>query len=65
MQMNSISNKIIGDNDARRAFNKAGLRATNQRALILEIIRKGKGHLVIMGVVAGMLVMVVSLFLLP
>jgi len=45
MQMNSISNKIIGDNDVRRAFNKAGLRATNQRALILEIIRKGKGHL--------------------
>lgn len=29
----------------REALNKAGLRATNQRALILNIIRKGQGHL--------------------
>lgn len=29
----------------RRKLNTAGLRATNQRALLLEIIRQGKGHL--------------------
>ena len=29
----------------RRALNLAGLRATNQRALLLEIIRQGEGHL--------------------
>jgi Fe2+ or Zn2+ uptake regulation protein len=28
-----------------KALNVAGLRATNQRALILEIIRQGQGHL--------------------
>ena len=29
----------------RRALNSAGLRVTNQRALLLEIIREGEGHL--------------------
>jgi len=29
----------------RRALNLAGLRVTNQRALLLEIIRQGEGHL--------------------
>ena len=29
----------------RRALNLAGLRATNQRVLLLEIIRQGEGHL--------------------
>ncbi len=29
----------------RRALNSAGLRVTNQRALLLEIIRQGEGHL--------------------
>jgi len=29
----------------RRALNVTGLRATSQRALILEIIRRGQGHL--------------------
>ncbi len=31
--------------DTRKALNTAGLRATNQRALILNVIRKGRGHL--------------------
>ena len=30
---------------SRRELNAAGLRVTNQRALILEIIRQGRGHL--------------------
>lgn len=29
----------------RQALNAAGMRVTNQRALIMEIIRQGKGHL--------------------
>lgn len=29
----------------RRALDAAGMRVTNQRALIMEIIRQGKGHL--------------------
>ena len=29
----------------RQTLNKAGMRATNQRALIMDIIRRGKGHL--------------------
>lgn len=29
----------------RKTLNAGGLRATNQRALILEIIRRGEGHL--------------------
>jgi len=31
--------------NTRKALNTAGLRATNQRALILNVIRKGQGHL--------------------
>lgn len=48
MQIGCISNnpmvteKRLSD---RRALNLAGLRATNQRALLLEIIRQGEGHL--------------------
>ncbi len=30
---------------SRSAFNVAGMRATNQRVLIMEIIRQGEGHL--------------------
>ena len=30
---------------SRRALNLAGVRVTNQRALIIEIIRQGQGHL--------------------
>ena len=30
---------------SRGSLNTAGLRATNQRALLLELIRQGKGHL--------------------
>jgi len=30
---------------SRKALNAAGMRVTNQRALILEIIRRGEGHL--------------------
>jgi len=30
---------------SRKALNAAGMRVTNQRALIMEIIRQGKGHL--------------------
>ena len=43
--MSSISNNSISNNDIRRTFNTAGLRVTSQRALVLEVIRKGKGHL--------------------
>lgn len=43
--MSSISNNSISSNDIRRTFNTAGLRVTSQRALVLEVIRKGKGHL--------------------
>ena len=31
--------------DSHRALNVAGLRVTKQRALVLEIIRRGQGHL--------------------
>ena len=31
--------------DNRKAFNSAGMRFTHQRALLLELIRQGKGHL--------------------
>ena len=31
--------------DTRKALRIPGLRVTNQRALILEVIRKGRGHL--------------------
>ncbi len=30
---------------SRKALNTAGMRVTNQRALLLEIIRQGEGHL--------------------
>ena len=48
--MDSISNKNSGiENESleqeRRALSAPGLRVTSQRALILEIIRQGKGHL--------------------
>ena len=48
--MKIISNKQTNGRiklleNARRALNVAGLRITSQRALILEIIRRGKGHL--------------------
>ncbi len=39
----STKNKSL--QNARRALNVAGLRTTNQRALILDIIRQGQGHL--------------------
>jgi Fur family ferric uptake transcriptional regulator len=48
--MESISNKQAGTRDklppdTRRAFTVTGSRVTNQRALVLEIIRQGEGHL--------------------
>ncbi|MFC1933575.1 Fur family transcriptional regulator [Chloroflexota bacterium] len=48
--MKSISNKHLGAKttsleNTRLALNVPGLRVTNQRALILEIIRQGRGHL--------------------
>ena len=36
---------ILSPEKGRRALNSAGLRVTNQRALLLEIIRQGEGHL--------------------
>jgi len=35
----------LSQEKGRRALNSAGLRVTNQRALLLEIIRQGEGHL--------------------
>jgi Fur family ferric uptake transcriptional regulator len=48
--MQSISKRVLksegGQSESSRvALNAAGTRVTNQRALILEIIRQGKGHL--------------------
>ncbi len=48
--MRRISNKKSGTKarpleDTRQALNVPGLRSTSQRALILEIIRQGQGHL--------------------
>jgi Fur family ferric uptake transcriptional regulator len=48
--MNSISKKTLKvesgqAEDSRAALNMAGTRVTSQRALILETIRQGKGHL--------------------
>lgn len=43
--MSGISNNSISNNDIRKTFNTAGLRVTSQRALVLEVIHKGKGHL--------------------
>lgn len=42
MPMN-IKNKPLPE--TRRALNTPGLRITHQRALILEVIRRGQGHL--------------------
>ncbi len=39
-----VSKKIATSN-ARQSLNSSGLRFTSQRALILNIIRQGKGHL--------------------
>jgi len=36
---------VISKEKDRRALSGAGLRVTRQRALLLEIIRRGKGHL--------------------
>ena len=47
--MRGISNKMNKMLDPlksdRKALKFTGLRATNQRALVLEILRQGKGHL--------------------
>ncbi len=48
--MGTISNKGINDKAGllrinRGALNISGVRVTNQRALIMEIIRQGEGHL--------------------
>jgi len=47
--MRSISNKEMGKEtgslDNNKALNVTGMRLTKQRALILEIIRRGRGHL--------------------
>lgn len=40
-----LDNKNLSQGKSRRALNVAGLRGTSQRALILEIIRHGRGHL--------------------
>jgi Fe2+ or Zn2+ uptake regulation protein len=49
LQMNTISNKETKNNNAPeniRLLKKVpGLRNTSQRALILDIVRKGSGHL--------------------
>jgi Fur family ferric uptake transcriptional regulator len=49
MQMKSGSNKIKASRDLlksdRKTLRDTGLRATNQRALILDIIQQGGGHL--------------------
>ncbi len=43
MQMNTNSNKKA-NNRSLRTISEAGLRITNQRALIMDIIRREKGH---------------------
>jgi len=40
-----MGNKIDSMKNSRKVLNVSGLRATSQRALILEIIRRGQGHL--------------------
>ena len=40
--MKTISNKRL--RESRKSLNTAGFRLTNQRALLLDIIRKGEGH---------------------
>ena len=41
----SLNNIDLSQETNRRALNAAGMRITSQRALILEIIRQGQGHL--------------------
>ncbi|MFC1991211.1 Fur family transcriptional regulator [Chloroflexota bacterium] len=41
----TVTNKLFTRRENRKLLNKAGLRNTTQRALIMEIIRQGKGHL--------------------
>lgn len=48
--MKRISNKLTSTKsklleNTRRAINAPGLRITSQRALILDVIRQGKGHM--------------------
>jgi len=48
LQIRCISNNLMINNRRlldRRALSSAGLRVTSQRALLLEIIRHGEGHL--------------------
>ena len=40
-----MNTKIRSAESSRRVLNTAGLRVTNQRALIMEVIRRGHGHL--------------------
>ena len=40
-----MNKEIKSPDTSRRVLSVGGLRVTNQRALILEIIRQGKGHL--------------------
>jgi Fur family ferric uptake transcriptional regulator len=40
-----MSNKIKSLAKSRKALSQSGLKVTDQRALILEVIRRGKGHL--------------------
>jgi len=40
-----MSNNIVIPRTSRRALNLAGMRVTSQRALIMDIIRQGQGHL--------------------
>jgi len=42
--MRSISNKLAGKENSKD-LDVTGMRVTKQRALILEIIRRGRGHL--------------------
>ena len=41
----AVNTKAESPENNRRALNVTGMRVTNQRALILEIIRRGQGHL--------------------
>ena len=40
-----MNTRIRSSDVSRRVLNNAGMRVTHQRALILEIIRRGHGHL--------------------
>lgn len=42
---NKMNTKTKAPDNNRRALNVSGLRITNQRALILDVIRHGDGHL--------------------